>query len=798
MAATGGASRVAKGLVVFVVGAAAMLAAAFGLRVAISERILAEVLAGVVPGPVTLRVEALEADHAIVAGIELPAMGVAVRRIRVDFAIGELFDRHVRRIQVQDVSMDVDGHDGLPPLPKIGGGGPAPRWTVGTVLLEGARVVVRAPAGAADVALTGAVRRIAGDRYSGTAAFSGSVAPEGGEAVPVSGRAEFRGTTEVLDSATIEAVATEVRVPWLDAREVRLAGTLTAGMLALRLDAPFPEGSIDVAFRGPLPSAPDPSLITGEVTLSADNLPLPALSASRVEATATLEAGSIAIAGTLAADEGSVAIAAEAPVPPDFAALPQRLRADVRIALAGLAVPGTPGPLAVSGRIEGGVEGKALAIRVIDDLRARMDVAGERIAIRVQPSDTPLLRTADVFSPEAPLEVRADVATVLAVGQTLDLLGADAQVRVAPATEIVLRTVRIDPNRPELTSPVDGEGRAILDGGAVHFAGRFRAADGVVVADVGGRHHLDTATGEAQVSLARVDFIPGLFQPADLSSAVPAAITEVRGGIEAGGDITWGAGGIASELAIRLHRLGFKAAGVLVEGIAGSIAVDRPWPLRTPPDQTVTIERVVAGVPLTNGTVRFRIGEHASPTIGSADFEVLGGRLALDGMAFSAAAGSATGTVRIGGIGVQRLIDLAEIDGTSASGQLAGTLPITVSAAGVSVGGGRLSATSPGVLRYAPPVPPASLQGGGEGVSLMLEALKNFHYEVLGADIDGEAGGEWLAALRLSGKNPDFMDGYPFELNFNLSGRLDAILRDGMKGFSLPERLGEGLSGTRP
>jgi hypothetical protein len=38
------------------------------------------------------------------------------------------------------------------------------------------------------------------------------------------------------------------------------------------------------------------------------------------------------------------------------------------------------------------------------------------------------------------------------------------------------------------------------------------------------------------------------------------------------------------------------------------------------------------------------------------------------------------------------------------------------------------------------------------------------------------------------------MDGYPFVFNLNLSGRLDEIIRDGLRSYALPARLGEGLS----
>jgi hypothetical protein len=90
------------------------------------------------------------------------------------------------------------------------------------------------------------------------------------------------------------------------------------------------------------------------------------------------------------------------------------------------------------------------------------------------------------------------------------------------------------------------------------------------------------------------------------------------------------------------------------------------------------------------------------------------------------------------------------------------------------------------------------LQGGDEGVSLMLDALKNFHYDEISVTVDGRSGDEWSVKLHVEGKNPDFMDAYPFIFNFNLSGRLDEIIRSGLRSYDLPARLGEGISKERP
>jgi hypothetical protein len=201
---------------------------------------------------------------------------------------------------------------------------------------------------------------------------------------------------------------------------------------------------------------------------------------------------------------------------------------------------------------------------------------------------------------------------------------------------------------------------------------------------------------------------------------------------------------------------------------------------------------------MTDATLRFRIGERNRLEIDAAQGGLLGGRFSIRPTVLDPASDQHRARMRFTGIDMESLLDIAEIDGATASGRLSGEIPLVVSGGGFSIDGGVLETDASGVLRYAPPTPPPALQGGGEGVSLMLEALKNFHYDLVRATIDGRSGEEWSAKLHIEGKNPDFMDGYPFVFNLNLSGKLDEIIRTGLQSYELPAQIGKGISKRRP
>ena len=79
--------------------------------------------------------------------------------------------------------------------------------------------------------------------------------------------------------------------------------------------------------------------------------------------------------------------------------------------------------------------------------------------------------------------------------------------------------------------------------------------------------------------------------------------------------------------------------------------------------------------------------------------------------------------------------------------------------------------------------------------STLLQALENFRYKDLRLTIDGRTDGEMDVGLHIAGANPDLYDGYPIEFNLNLEGALANVLRQGLAGYQIPERIREQMQG---
>ena len=216
--------------------------------------------------------------------------------------------------------------------------------------------------------------------------------------------------------------------------------------------------------------------------------------------------------------------------------------------------------------------------------------------------------------------------------------------------------------------------------------------------------------------------------------------------------------------------------------------------LSTPPGQQLAIGLIDLGLPLTDGLLTFDLQpgqlqveqlrwRFAEGRIRAAPFTIGSG-----GIRFST-------TLTAERLKLDEIFALAQLDGLSGEGTMHGTLPITVAGAEAVIHDGELVSDRPGWVRYRPDQAPAALQAGGENVNLLLQALQNFRYQELRLGIDGRTDGDMDVRLHIAGANPDLYDGYPIEFNLNLEGALADVLRAGLAGYQIPERIRERMQG---
>jgi hypothetical protein len=132
-----------------------------------------------------------------------------------------------------------------------------------------------------------------------------------------------------------------------------------------------------------------------------------------------------------------------------------------------------------------------------------------------------------------------------------------------------------------------------------------------------------------------------------------------------------------------------------------------------------------------------------------------------------------------------RKLDLARVlrveqqKGLQGSGILNGTLPVSLTAAGVTVDDGALEAESPGgVIRYGS-MPESSkvITEADSHLRLVAQALNNFHYTVLRVGVDYADSGLLDLTIRLEGKNPDLKKSPPIHFNLAVQEHVPTLLK---------------------
>ncbi|MEM7120798.1 MAG: YdbH domain-containing protein [Pseudomonadota bacterium] len=303
----------------------------------------------------------------------------------------------------------------------------------------------------------------------------------------------------------------------------------------------------------------------------------------------------------------------------------------------------------------------------------------------------------------------------------------------------------------------------------------------------------DLAT--ALVRLPPLLFQPGGYQPADLSPMLASSAKDVSGSIGITGDVTWQSGVWSSDLDFALREISATAYGIRIERLNGLINLDNVMPPSTPPGQLVAIGGIDAGLPLRDALLSLALNRDGSLSLESAEMKFAGGEVTADPLVWHPESDPEPLNLHVSGVDVGTLFALAELDDLTATGTLDGIIPVRLVGDDVLIEGAYLASREPGQLRYLPDGAPTGLGADDASIDLVLSALSNFHYDRLDVDLSRAAGGDTEIGLHIAGSNPDLYDGYPIELNVNLTGELDRIVRDSLAGYRIPDEIRERLSG---
>lgn len=163
-------------------------------------------------------------------------------------------------------------------------------------------------------------------------------------------------------------------------------------------------------------------------------------------------------------------------------------------------------------------------------------------------------------------------------------------------------------------------------------------------------------------------------------------------------------------------------------------------------------------------------------TLDQLESEFLGGRLWVAAGQLDFAQPKQALLLELKDIDLARLLAEHPAGDLVGSGRISGRIPIALSAAGVQVAQGTLSAAEPGGRLQYRSERAAALAASSPGMKLVTDALDDFHYTVLNSEVTYSDTGTLLLGVRLEGSSPAVEAGRPIHFNINLEEDLPALL----------------------
>ena len=353
----------------------------------------------------------------------------------------------------------------------------------------------------------------------------------------------------------------------------------------------------------------------------------------------------------------------------------------------------------------------------------------------------------------------------------------------------------------------------------VRFAANQAGLKADVRGDLSGREGVVTATvaqsfgggeGSARLVLGPVQFDAGANSLQKWLPGLPTSFDITAGRLTASTDVVWASGRSKDaksdarqpgRITIQADQLSAGVRGMAIQGINTTLDFDLQGfeLLRSSLPAVVRVAAIQTGVVLTDVSVTADLQWLLSdlwPVLDLKDIQasLFGGSLTSPGLHLDLAKPPHRLVLSLRRCDLAKLLSLEQQKGLQGTGLLNGTIPLTVTAKGVSVKDGMVEAEAPGgVIRYQPsPESAALLTDADSSMTLVAQALSNFQYTILKAVVQYAEDGVLQLAAQLEGRNPDMKKSPPIHFNVNVQENIPALLQS----LRLVQDIEESLQGT--
>jgi translocation and assembly module TamB len=218
------------------------------------------------------------------------------------------------------------------------------------------------------------------------------------------------------------------------------------------------------------------------------------------------------------------------------------------------------------------------------------------------------------------------------------------------------------------------------------------------------------------------------------------------------------------------------------EGVSGKVEINDVAKMTSATDQSISIDKVTLGLPIEKGMIRFQlIGFDAIRIIG-AEWPFVAGFIRVEPVDFRFGAAKNTVVVDAADWDLGKMAELFQLKDVKLQGSISGKFPVAFSTGSATVDHALLQASSKGgVIQYTGSTGDAAGQSEPKA-KMLFDALKDFHYSLLQAELNGDIAGRMILALNLEGRNPSVLSGQVFKTNITLDSELMNLLNTTNRG----------------
>lgn len=196
----------------------------------------------------------------------------------------------------------------------------------------------------------------------------------------------------------------------------------------------------------------------------------------------------------------------------------------------------------------------------------------------------------------------------------------------------------------------------------------------------------------------------------------------------------------------------------------------------------INIGALEYGTKLSNIAMQIQLESRNNSTLPSVfvesiDAEILGGSLQSGNFTYDPKSSDTKLDINISSLDIEKVVELQQIEGLSATGKVDGVLPLEIGDKGMRVHNGHFTnQKGGGKIQYD--IDPSLTESLDNPLTdTVIKALSEFDYEVLQADVSYQHDGELLINFHIEGHSPGLGNNQPVHLNINSEQNVLSLLK---------------------